>query len=649
MGADLGVNAGADAAKAPPASAAPAAASSTPAPAPKLSEVRVSPIDELRDRLAYREELRNEIIENQLDDRHDVTGNTLYRLKFDVSILPGSNTREHAQVKVTLSSRYKTTGAPEGDTFKQVTDWLRQQLAPEQLDQLHEYYQRWLEATERDLDGALQERRYLVWSLLDARDAKAIQLQPGTLNDLERFSEYLVEHYQGRQPTPASGSSVLPACKLEDATQADAVSRYANCVIYALVDVYRASREPTPRKDLFNALFADWFLSNSEGMSLKERYKEYATLEPTDEGDISVEPKWDSSSYFTDEKERRELKADLEELAKDYPEKLPRHFMSIQGLSDQHADPGLYPGVVEIRKSAGFARFVRFLLAQSNQLYTYCVTPKQAAQRLGGEAADKQTVNLLLSSAVKAGPAGINAAMNDLRERQQHANSIERQPLVVGFSEAQESPDAAGFGWTFGPRFHLGMKAEPDFRHQPTQQAVSVIVSAPAWWRVMSITVDKCWLDGEGECKATEGSDTGAAAPADLGRGVDISLPGEVTEIDRILFQDRGERRPVIFTNEMQPARLRVNEPADIVIPGRLLWRSTVVTLGSQRASSIAVLPNMTGIIAHFEAIRAPADFDASKEPHGDLPLTVWTSAGKDSVQKKVLLYAPAVAKPEGT
>ncbi|MEP4309768.1 MAG: hypothetical protein ABJ364_08485, partial [Lentilitoribacter sp.] len=41
-------------------------------------------------RAAQREVIRQMIIENQLDDRHDLDGNTLYMLKFDVSVLPNS-------------------------------------------------------------------------------------------------------------------------------------------------------------------------------------------------------------------------------------------------------------------------------------------------------------------------------------------------------------------------------------------------------------------------------------------------------------------------------------------------------------------------------------------------------------------------------
>jgi hypothetical protein len=68
-----------------------------------LKDVKDTPIEELRDAMAYREEVRNEILENQLDDRHDIAGNTLYRLKFDATVLPQNDTSAYAMVEVEIA------------------------------------------------------------------------------------------------------------------------------------------------------------------------------------------------------------------------------------------------------------------------------------------------------------------------------------------------------------------------------------------------------------------------------------------------------------------------------------------------------------------------------------------------------------------
>ena len=57
---------------------------------------------DFRIRVAVRDTIRQLLLENMLDDRHDLTGNSVYGLKFDTAVIPGSNTRKHAFVRVLL-------------------------------------------------------------------------------------------------------------------------------------------------------------------------------------------------------------------------------------------------------------------------------------------------------------------------------------------------------------------------------------------------------------------------------------------------------------------------------------------------------------------------------------------------------------------
>jgi hypothetical protein len=65
----------------------------------------ISPSSEFRIRNALRELIRQEIVENQLDDRHDLDGNTIFMLKFDVAVAPGSRTSSSAVIDVTFRPR----------------------------------------------------------------------------------------------------------------------------------------------------------------------------------------------------------------------------------------------------------------------------------------------------------------------------------------------------------------------------------------------------------------------------------------------------------------------------------------------------------------------------------------------------------------
>lgn len=53
---------------------------------------------------AARDEIRQRILENALDDRHDLSGNTVFGLKFDTAVLPGSNTTLSPAVIVKMTS-----------------------------------------------------------------------------------------------------------------------------------------------------------------------------------------------------------------------------------------------------------------------------------------------------------------------------------------------------------------------------------------------------------------------------------------------------------------------------------------------------------------------------------------------------------------
>ena len=71
-------------------------------------KVSGSPIDIFRDKLAYREEIRAEMLENALDDRHDLGGNTAYRLTFGATVLPSEGVRDWAAVNVKISAPGET-------------------------------------------------------------------------------------------------------------------------------------------------------------------------------------------------------------------------------------------------------------------------------------------------------------------------------------------------------------------------------------------------------------------------------------------------------------------------------------------------------------------------------------------------------------
>ena len=71
-------------------------------------------------RAAMRDKIRQLILENLLDDRHDLTGNSVYGLKFDTAVIPGANTHASAKVEVTLSYDSVANNQTVADIFSNI-------------------------------------------------------------------------------------------------------------------------------------------------------------------------------------------------------------------------------------------------------------------------------------------------------------------------------------------------------------------------------------------------------------------------------------------------------------------------------------------------------------------------------------------------
>ena len=109
----------------------------------------------------------------------------------------------------------------------------------------------------------------------------------------------------------------------------------------------------------------------------------------------------------------------------------------------------------------------------------------------------------------------------------------------------------------------------------------------------------------------------------------------DLDAIDEAVMEKSLPKEPAISTARLDTHTLRPCRPGSIVIPGARLWRSTRVTIGAQRADRIEVMPDMQGVIAHFNEVLPLADGRSSF-----VTLRVWTSEGMDQVNKKIQVVA---------
>jgi len=106
--------------------------------------------------------------------------------------------------------------------------------------------------------------------------------------------------------------------------------------------------------------------------------------------------------------------------------------------------------------------------------------------------------------------------------------------------------------------------------------------------------------------------------------------------------------RPTItYPGHTEKQFLQAGENQTLLIRGNDLWRSPQVFVGSQKATSIDVLSDMKGLLAHFTNVYYPGDPQA--KPKGGLPvdLRVITSFDEDVVEDVVTILPAGKEREE--
>lgn len=177
------------------------------------------------------------------------------------------------------------------------------------------------------------------------------------------------------------------------------------------------------------------------------------------------------------------------------------------------------------------------------------------------------------------------------------------------------------FGWVIGA----------DEIAQPTQKSQFVLISLPAYLTSVELEIQTGWLDRHSEFQYLD---------SDAPERIDVKLPPNFEAFDTLIIGER-QTGPAIFTRLMDEIALEACKPGAVVIPGARLWRSTVVTMNGTMADRITVMPDMQGIVAHFNAVPANVPMDTAYPLTDEPTLHVWTSEGSDKLKGKVKVLTP--------
>lgn len=288
-------------------------------------------------------------------------------------------------------------------------------------------------------------------------------------------------------------------------------------------------------------------------------------------------------------------------------------------MGSDPAEPQIHASIDATTLNERLEVFCNILGTLPKTVNPYAVTPKESVQRISDTSAFRSGEERALGAALQLGSVGLKTAFNVLRLADAQRQAIQRQPLVVGYS--MKTIDQHAVGWFLGPRFRP-RHYEPgfDFRHTPSQVPLSAVISVPAWWTNAKMEVTTCWLDRDHGSPAEPCASSTANAVE-----VEVHLPGDPTEITNALFP--RARRPQPFFYGVPDFEIGRKEA--LVIYGDNLWRNPTVMLGNQAASSVALLPDMKGLLATFDKVASPAGLKTNPLPRV-VEVWVWTSEDRE-------------------
>jgi hypothetical protein len=688
----------------------PAAAPGNPGPpATGGPQPRLSSRARLLEEVDYREVVRSLLIENQLDDRHDLNGNSLYRFKFEASVLPGTNTQAGALIQVRLISPPFLASGPGKHNLKSLASlgsledialwrtiysgWIENLRA--RLNQTHTELKQGFHNNEfshndyahliaflsRNLNVGVKEvcpaqfedvrgpetlgmplsteehgaRKRCIAAMVERTIPRKVVVTP--LGDAP-IGTYLVDPKGER---PAESDDTNRARKIHDTVEAWLNSFFAGKTVKLVLGL------AVPEANFFQARFNDipafknlvrltFFNGNPDAIEgrvfdVNEKVFSVAAFDP---GRITqpemtkiFQPGGLLAGHAPD---------DFGPLDPARPGRLRVSRRTLDSLKDdvrefseeEFMDASSGQGVYAASAEVGLLNFVR--AARKNALsFTYGVTPK--------ESADSVDVTLSADARVEGQtPDKSEAGAAQLR-REATSRTLQRRTTVVGFAGVpSKNPRDAEFGWLISPRL-IGLDGmRQAYVQTPAQYSLSALLSIPAWWNKAQFVVSTSWVGKAGRVIARQ-------APIEYV----VDLPTDFEPLEALLLgTDRLGLGPELMEFRLDSIALTACQPGAIVIPGRRLWRSTKVTLGYQTADSISVLPNMKGIIAKFDRVQNPITRDedaALRKKGGDggeihRPVRVWTSQGSLTLPQPATIGVPAgtpvncapppAPKPEG-
>lgn len=542
---------------------------------------------------ATRDAIRQSILENLLDDRHDLTGNSVYGLKFDTTVYPATFTSGRAFVKVSINIG-KSDIIKKGKKIDEEY--------PELPAHVLDYYGKGFGNVASNQNGDYYD---------------AFRLYSQWLNNVRwRLNSHFLQVVEVKCRCRRSD------CTSEPVPWGDDVGSTVNTVL--AMDEARLPDNGGIRNSLGSLASAETMAlpdpwNNFLRISVKNARVQGCKIVPefvvdpvtdsyrlwpgatTQSGYQQVASIAENESAFVFMPDGRDTNLNYALFWPHYPiHGITRYLRDKKLIQDCGiGDDGKPCRYIEV--PAGYFNFIERVIEPD--LYAYALFPRVDGRAALGTRTQEARLGHGINVADPTSRVEFRAEDNEKRA------SI--QPSLVGFTDSKET-ESIDFGWVV---------EIPDIG-APFQKSQLALISVPAWSSELAVTITTGWLSATSEGVGLK--------PHDF----TVPLPPDYEAFDAFIGGEEAVRRPKIIDEIMDAVTLVPCQRNTVLIPGLRLWRSAMVTVGSERADKITVLPNMRGIIAEFTRLSAGV-------VPGPATLRVWTSEGVDSIKGKATFVSP--------
>jgi hypothetical protein len=638
-------------------------------PKGKNSPVNSTPQEQFRDLQAYRAELRQELAALNLDDLHDHDGNSIYRMQFRATIMPGEHKDKYGVTRLTV----QPTEITQNEIRNIYYSWLN-----------HITYR----MNSWDLINSELEWNNQYAALESTKLFGVVAIGLGSSSCIDGVN---YESYKQFRATTSDND------KYDQATE-------KSCLLIAYPGLYKDEMIQLQILASQGKCKSKYTEKELKSILLKEindpKALNYLILNACNFGN----DKSGLTQYILSVIRQLASKSDLDNGLKYNLRK------AIIRLNQKTYDfkridpPAIFKNIISCVADDNTGR-----IFAKGKGRVYSANPFELSQRISTTARSANSLELALGLSMAKQTMGSNAKLDVgyIRTAAGNIDALERTPLVVGFAdrlknnepikcvdsiddeyqipdekeklvskvnqieervngldakvkdlnlrvdkkliESKDNNDAdnnisshelSTAGWVFGPKIVVNPEDENlEMMHNVAAYDVSADFSIPGWWPRITLRKDTAWIGDW--YNVGESIRIDEKLKHDLSTyKFEVDLPINRTDLDGltnlIAKNTIGGFAELLMVNQIEPANISACvKEITFLIKGINVWRSTEVYMAGLEASRITVLPDMEGISATFDMDKFFVMKNTNALLHSidqSIPITVWTRNGQDTI-----------------